>query len=144
MRTGDIRAVEFTPSREGDSPFVGNTVPRTVFLSSSLPDLMDQIPTDQEIGTVTGDGGYDTHRCHAAILERGGVARIPIRRNGRLWKEDCLAARARNDPPGDPPLGENHLEALVRLSGPKPDRGEDALAGSLEPVALVGSAQILR
>jgi len=40
--TGDIRAAEFTPSREGDSP-----VP---------PDLLDQIPPDQRIGTVTADG----------------------------------------------------------------------------------------
>ena len=81
--TGDIRAVEFTPSREGDSPV--------------LPDLLDQIPEGEQIGTVTGDGAFDTRRCHTAILERGGTAVIPIRRNGRLWKEDCPAARARND-----------------------------------------------
>ncbi len=81
--TGDIRAVEFTPSREGDSPV--------------LPDLLDQIPKDEQIGTVTGDGAFDTRRCHTAILERGGTAVIPIRRNGRLWKEDCPAAKARND-----------------------------------------------
>ena len=68
--TGDIRAVEFTPSREGDSPV--------------LPDLLDQIPEDEQIGTVTGDGAFDTRRCHTAILERGGTAVIPIRRNGRL------------------------------------------------------------
>ena len=58
--TGDIRAVEFTPSREGDSPV--------------LPDLLDQIPEDEQIGTVTGDGAFDTRRCHTAILERGGTA----------------------------------------------------------------------
>ena len=81
--TGDIREVEFTPSREGDSPV--------------LPDLLDQIPEDEQIGTVTGDGAFDTRRCHTAILERGGTAVIPIRRNGRLWKEDCPAAKARND-----------------------------------------------
>ena len=81
--TGDIRAVDFTPSREGDSPV--------------LPDLLDQIPEDEQIGTVTGDGAFDTRRCHTAILERGGTAVIPIRRNGRLWKEDCPAAKARND-----------------------------------------------
>ena len=75
--------MEFTPSREGDSPV--------------LPDLLDQIPEDEQIGTVTGDGAFDTRRCHTAILERGGTAVIPIRRNGRLWKEDCPAARARND-----------------------------------------------
>ena len=81
--TGDIRAVEFTPGREGDSPV--------------LPDLLDQIPEDEQIGTVTGDGAFDTRRCHTAILERGAVAVIPIRRNGRLWREDCPAATARND-----------------------------------------------
>ena len=40
--TGDIRAVEFTSSREGDSPV--------------LPDLLAQIPADEAIGTVTADG----------------------------------------------------------------------------------------
>lgn len=81
--SGDIAAVEFTSSREGDSPV--------------LPDLLDQIAPDQEIGTVTGDGAFDTRRCHAAILVRGGTAIIPIRKNGRFSKEDCPAARARND-----------------------------------------------
>lgn len=42
--TSDIRAVEFTPSREGDSPV--------------LPDLLGQIPQDEDIGTVTADGAY--------------------------------------------------------------------------------------
>jgi IS5 family transposase len=81
--TGDIRAVEFTPSREGDSPV--------------LPGLLAQIPVDQPIGTVTGDGAYDTRTCHTAISDRGGTAVIPIRRNGRAWKEDCPAAKARNE-----------------------------------------------
>jgi hypothetical protein len=73
--TSDIRAVEFTPSREGDSPV--------------LPDLLDQIPEDEDIGTVTADGAYDTRRCHSAIIARGATAIIPIRKNGRPWKEDC-------------------------------------------------------
>ncbi|WP_435170913.1 IS5 family transposase [Falsirhodobacter sp. 1013] len=81
--TGDILAGEFTSSREGDSPV--------------LPDLLDQIPADEQVGTVTGDGAFDTRRCHTAIVDRGGTAIIPIRRNGRLWKENCPAARARND-----------------------------------------------
>lgn len=81
--TSDIRAVEFTPSREGDSPV--------------LPDLLGQIPQDEDIGTVTADGAYDTRRCHSAIIARGGTAIIPIRKNGRPWKEDCPAARARNE-----------------------------------------------
>lgn len=57
--TGDIRAVEFTSRREGDSPV--------------LPGQLDQIPPDQQIGTVTGDGAFDTRRCHSAILARGAA-----------------------------------------------------------------------
>ncbi len=81
--TGDIRAVEFTSSQTGDSPV--------------LPGLLAQIPSDQPIGTVTADGAYDTRTCHSAIAKRGATAIIPIRKNGRRWKEDCLAARARNE-----------------------------------------------
>ena len=62
-----------------------------------LLDLLVQIPPDEQIGTVTGDGAFDTRRCHTAIGDRGGTAVIPIRKNGRLWKEDCPAAHARND-----------------------------------------------
>ncbi len=81
--TSDIRAVEFTPSRDGDSPV--------------LPDLLGQIQEGEPIGTVTADGAYDTRRYHAAIVERYAVPIIPIRKNGRAWKEDCPAARARNE-----------------------------------------------
>ncbi len=93
--SGDIPAVEFTSSREGDSP-----VP---------PELLDQIPDGEQIGTVIGDGAFDTRRCHSAILARGGTraraflrtggshALAPIRKTGRLWTEDCPAALATND-----------------------------------------------
>jgi hypothetical protein len=83
VATGDIRGVEFTSSREGDSPV--------------LPGLLAQIPAEQPIGTVTADGAYDTRTCHSAIADRGATAIIPIRRNGRAWKDDCLAAWARNE-----------------------------------------------
>ena len=81
--TSDIRAVEFTPSSDGDSPV--------------LPELLDQIPEGEQIGTVTADGAYDTRRCHTAIIDRQATAIIPIRKNGRSWKEDCPAAIARNE-----------------------------------------------
>lgn len=81
--TSDIRAVELPPSSDGDSPV--------------LPELLDQIPEDEKIGTVIADGAYDTRRCHTAIIDRQATAIIPIRKNGRLWKEDCPAARARNE-----------------------------------------------
>lgn len=81
--TSDIRAVEFAPSSDGDSPV--------------LPELPDQTPEGEEIGTVTADGAYDTRRCHTAIVDRQATAIIPIRKNGRPWKEDCPAATARNE-----------------------------------------------
>lgn len=81
--TSDIRAVEFTPSGDGDSPI--------------LPELLDQIPEGDQISTVTADGAYDTRRCHTAIIERRAIAIIPIRKNGRPWKENCPAAVARNE-----------------------------------------------
>ena len=81
--TSDIRAVEFTSSGDGDSPV--------------LPDLLDQIPAGEDIGTVTADGAYDTRRCHTAIIDRQATAIIAIRKDGRPWKEDCPAAIARNE-----------------------------------------------
>jgi hypothetical protein len=42
------------------------------------------------------DGAYDTRRCHTAILEHNAKAIIPIAKNGRLWREDCPTAAARN------------------------------------------------
>ena len=73
--TGDIRAAEFTSGEKGDSPI--------------MPVLPHQIPEDEQISTVTSDGAFDTRRCHSAILDRGGTAVIPIRRNRHRWKADC-------------------------------------------------------
>lgn len=56
-----------------------------------------KIPQGEEIGTVIADGAYDTRRCHAAIIDRQATPIIPIRKNGRPWKEDCPAAITRNE-----------------------------------------------
>ncbi len=81
--TSDICAVEVSSSRDGDSPV--------------LPDLLGQIPAGEQIGTVTADGACDTRRCHAAIIARDAIPIIPTRTNGRPWKENCPAAKVRND-----------------------------------------------
>jgi hypothetical protein len=116
--TSDIRAVEFTPSREGDSPV--------------LPELLDQISDDEPIGTVTADGAYDTRRCHAAIAQRGAVPIIPIR-EARSAVEGGLpgGARPQRDPARHSALWPGVLEALDRLPRPQPDRGQDALSQGL-------------
>jgi hypothetical protein len=81
--TLEVRAVEITGSNIGDAPV--------------LPDLLDQIPADEQIGSVTADGAYDTRKCHEAIAARGAAAVIPPRKNARPWKPTSPGAIARND-----------------------------------------------
>jgi hypothetical protein len=82
-QTLEIRAIEATSSSIRDAPI--------------LPDLLNQIPPGQEIGSVTADGAYDTGKCHDAIAARNAHAVIPPRKNAKLWKPDTPGARARND-----------------------------------------------
>ena len=62
-----------------------------------LPELLDQIPYDVEIGSVTADGAYDTRKCYDAVAERGAHAVIPPRKNARPWKPSTAGAIARNE-----------------------------------------------
>lgn len=61
-----------------------------------LPDLLDKIPPDREIATVTADGAFDTRSCHNVIAARGPAAVIPPRKNAQLWKPTTAGAIARN------------------------------------------------
>jgi hypothetical protein len=54
--TLEIRPIEVTTNAIGDAPI--------------LPALLAQIPTHERIATVSGDGAYDTKKCHAAIARR--------------------------------------------------------------------------
>lgn len=62
-----------------------------------LSELLDQIPADVEIGSVTADGAYDTGKCHNAVADRGAHAVIPPRKNAEPWKPSTLGAIARNE-----------------------------------------------
>lgn len=81
--TLEIRAIEVTRSSIGDAPM--------------LPDLLSQIPPDQELGCVTADGAYVTRKCHDAIAARNAHAVIPPRKNAKMWKPDTAGAKARNE-----------------------------------------------
>ena len=48
-------------------------------------------------GIVTGAAHGFGRAIAQGFADRGATAIIPIRRNGRPWKEDCPAARARNE-----------------------------------------------
>ena len=65
--TLEVRAIEVTTSNVGDAPM--------------LPELLSQIPNEQDIGSVTADGAYDTRKCHDAIANRNAHAVIPPRKN---------------------------------------------------------------
>ena len=112
--TSDIRAVEFTPSREGDSPV--------------LPDLLNQIPDDEDISTATADGAYDTRRCHSAIIARGGTANHP---DPQEWPtvEGGLPSRPgpQRNPARHTSLRPGVLETVDGIPRPQPRRGQDAL-----------------
>lgn len=62
-----------------------------------LPDLLSQIPENQEIGSVTAGGACDTRRCHDEIAECGAHAVIPPRENEKPWKTITAGAVARNE-----------------------------------------------
>ena len=81
--TLEVRAVEVTGSNIGDAPI--------------LPELLDQIAADEQIGSVTADGAYDTRKCHEAIAARCAAAVIPPRKNAKPWKPTSPGAVARNE-----------------------------------------------
>lgn len=81
--TLEVRAVEITTSNVGDAPI--------------LSELLNQIPTDQTIGSVTADGACDTRKCHDAIAARNAHAVIPPRKNAKPWKPSSAGAIARNE-----------------------------------------------
>ncbi len=111
--TSDIRAVEFTPSRDGDSPV--------------LPELLGQVPEGEQFGTVTADGAYYTRRCHTAILAREATPIIPIRKTAACGKTIAQrhASATKACAPPDTMVGCSGNAG--RIPRPQPDRGENAL-----------------
>lgn len=81
--TLQVRAMLVTSSRIGDA--------------AVLPDLLDQIPAEEPLLTVCGDGVYNTKNCHKVIASRGACPVIPTRRNGQPWKEKTAGSQARNE-----------------------------------------------
>ena len=75
--------MEVTDNSVGDAPV--------------LPALLGQIPADEKIASVSGDGAYDTKDCHEAIALRAAHAIIPTRKNAKPWKANRCDAAARND-----------------------------------------------
>ncbi len=112
--TLEIRAVGVTTSNVGDAPM--------------LPDLLEQIPPDQDIATVTADGAYDTRRCHNVIAARGAAAIIPPRKNAQLWKPNHGGRhRAKRSCEGVQVSRKGSLAKVDGISPPEPRRDQDEL-----------------
>lgn len=58
--TLELRAVQIITSNIDDAPM--------------LPELLNQIPEDRDIGSVTADGACDTCKCRNATAARGAHA----------------------------------------------------------------------
>jgi hypothetical protein len=63
--TLEIRAIEVTDNNIGDAPV--------------LPALLSQIPADECIASVSGDGAYYAKDCHETVALRDAHAIIPTR-----------------------------------------------------------------
>ena len=116
--TLEVRAVEVTSSNIGDAPM--------------LPELLNQIPPDQDIGSVTADGAYDTRKCH----EAGCSCSYPA-------TQECKALEAYERRSNCPQRcgqcttvpGPHGVAALERIPPSKPRRNEDALYETTRPSA---------
>jgi hypothetical protein len=62
-----------------------------------LSDLLTQIRSNQDIGSVTVDEMYDTRKCHEAIATRDARAMIPQCKKVKPWKLADDGAIARTD-----------------------------------------------
>ncbi|OHX19115.1 IS5 family transposase [Chromobacterium sphagni] len=82
-KTLQIRALAVTDKRQGNAQM--------------LPSLLVQIPVDEPIACVSGDGAFDTKACHEAIAARGAIGCIPTRKNARPWKGSWPGVLARNE-----------------------------------------------
>ncbi|ONH81254.1 IS5 family transposase [Roseomonas mucosa] len=79
----EIRAVEMTDHRHGDSEIV--------------PGLLAQLPDDEQIGVISGDGAYDTRGVYEASASRKADLVVPPRRNCKPWKKRTTGATERNE-----------------------------------------------
>jgi len=78
----EILVIEVTDNATGDAPI--------------LPCLLGQIPSEEMIASVIGDGAYVTTGCHEAIAQRRAQAIIPTRKNAKPWKGQRPGAKACN------------------------------------------------
>ncbi len=58
--------------------------------ASVLSGLLEQLPPDEALKSLTGDGAYDTQPAYEAVVRHGAIAIIPARKNARIRRGLCL------------------------------------------------------
>lgn len=73
---------------------------RAIFVTSNnvsdaavLPSLLQQLPADEALESLTGDGAYDTQPVHEAVIEYGAIPIISPRKNARIRKGSVFVHR---------------------------------------------------
>ena len=57
--------------------------------ASVLPDLLEQLPPDETLQSLIGDGAYDTQPAYEAVIRHGAIPIIPPRKNARIGLTVC-------------------------------------------------------
>ena len=78
-QTLQIRAICVTSNNVSDAAVVS--------------DLLAQVPEDETIASLTGDGAYDTQPVYEAVMQRGAIPIVPPRKRARIRKGDTFAYR---------------------------------------------------
>ena len=58
-----------------------------------IADLLDQLPKDEVLQSMTGDGAYDTKQVYEAVIKHGATPIIPPRKNARIRKGSTFVYR---------------------------------------------------
>lgn len=58
-----------------------------------MPGLLNQLPQDEKLESLTGDGAYDTKQVYESVIEHGAIPIIPPRKNARIRKGKAFAHR---------------------------------------------------
>ena len=62
--------------------------------SAVLPSLLQQLPADEALESLRGDGAYDTQPVYEAVIQRGCRPIIPPRKNARTMPSRIAMQRS--------------------------------------------------
>ncbi|GAO68768.1 hypothetical protein CSE6_004_02050 [Comamonas sp. E6] len=92
----------------------------------SVAAVAEQVPAEEPLLTVTGDGAYDTQSVHAAVIQRNATPIIPPKKECQGAQRRWLCAPQRSYRRMQT-IGVKYLETLERLPPAQPGKDQDEL-----------------